>query len=219
LRVLAYLSQDKNLLDAFLSGHDIHTETAARLFDVPLDQVTSEQRQIGKRINFSVLYGMTPFGLSQDLKIPFKDAKHYIEKYFAQYPGVSAWMEQVVIDTKHNGYVTTHWGRRRYVPAIHEKNRSLYEEARRVAINTVAQGTAAEIMKIGMIQLEQALKKEHLRGKILLQIHDELLISVPKDEIVATESLVKNVLEHVVKWNVPLVVTTRTGRNWKDITK
>ncbi len=95
LRVLAYLSQDKNLIDAFLSGHDIHNETAARLFDVPLDKVTSEQRQIGKRINFSVLYGMTPYGLAQDLRIPFKDAKHYIEKYFAQYQGVSAWMEQV----------------------------------------------------------------------------------------------------------------------------
>lgn len=219
LRVLAYLSHDKNLIDAFLGGHDIHTETAARLFDVPLEQVTSEQRQIGKRINFSVLYGMTPFGLSQDLKIPFKDAKHYIDKYFAQYPGVSAWMEQVIIDTKHNGYVTTHWGRRRYVPAIHEKNRPLYEEARRVAINTVAQGTAAEIMKIGMIQLDEALKKAHLRAKIILQIHDELLISVPKDEVVATEALVKQVLENVVQWNVPLIVTTRTGKNWKEITK
>lgn len=219
LRVLAYLSQDKNLIDAFLSGHDIHNETAARLFDVPLDKVTSEQRQIGKRINFSVLYGMTPYGLAQDLRIPFKDAKHYIEKYFAQYQGVSAWMEQVVIDTKHHGYVATHWGRRRYVPAIHEKNRALYEEARRVAINTVSQGTAAEIMKLGMIQLEQALKKEHLSGKILLQIHDELIISVPKDEVTATESLVKNVLENVVKWNVPLEVNIRTGRNWKDITK
>ncbi len=126
---------------------------------------------------------------------------------------------RLIIDTKHHGYVTTHWGRRRYVPAIHEKNRALYEEARRVAINTVSQGTAAEIMKLGMIQLEQALKKEHLSGKILLQIHDELIISVPKDEVTATESLVKNVLENVVKWNVPLEVNIRTGRNWKDITK
>jgi DNA polymerase-1 len=219
LRVLAYLSQDKHLLDAFLSGHDIHTETAARLFDVPFENVTSEQRQIGKRINFSVLYGMTPYGLAQDLGIPFKDAKEYIEKYFAQYPGVSAWMEKVVIDTKHNGYVTTHWGRRRYVPAIHEKNRPLYEEARRVAINTVAQGTAAEIMKLGMINLDQALKKNHLRAKVLLQIHDELLISVPKDELVATQELVKQVLESVVTWNVPLVVSTRAGKNWKEVTK
>ena len=219
LRVLAYLSQDKNLLNAFLNGHDIHSETSARLFDVPLEKVTSEQRQIGKRINFSVLYGMTPYGLAQDLGIPFKDAKEYIEKYFAQYPGVSAWMEKVVIDTKHNGYVTTHWGRRRYIPAIHEKNRPLYEEARRVAINTVAQGTAAEIMKLGMINLDHALKKNHLRAKVLLQIHDELLISVPKDELVTTQELVKQVLEHVVDWNVPLEVSTRAGKNWKEVTK
>ena len=102
-------------MDAFLHNHDIHSETAAALFDVPLDKVSSEQRQIGKRINFSVLYGITPYGLSHDLGIPFKEAKHYIEKYFSQYPGVSAWMDKIIVDTKHHGYVTTHWGRRRYV--------------------------------------------------------------------------------------------------------
>ena len=166
-----------------------------------------------------MLYGITPYGLAQDLGIPFIEAKQYIDKYFAQYPGVSAWMEKVIIDTKHNGYVTTHWGRRRYVPAIHEKNRALYEEACRVAINTVAQGTAAEIMKLGMINLDKALKEQHLRAKMLLQIHDELLISVPKDELEATEKLVKNILEHVVDWNVPLEVSTRSGKNWKEITK
>jgi DNA polymerase-1 len=219
LRVLAYLSQDKNLMDAFLNNRDVHTETASALFDVPLDQVTSAQRQIGKRINFSVLYGMTPYGLSQDLKIPFKDAKIYIEKYFAQYPGVSAWMEQVIIDTKHHGYVTTHWGRRRYVPAIYEKNRAMYEEACRVAINTVSQGTAAEIMKIGMLHLDAAFKKEHLRSKMVLQIHDELLIEVPHDEIEKVPRLVTTVLENVVDWNVPLIVSTRVGKNWKETTK
>lgn len=219
LRVLAYLSSDENLTNAFLSGHDIHAETAARLFDMPLDKVTSEQRQIGKRINFSVLYGMTPFGLSQDMGISFKDAKHYIEKYFEQYPGVSAWMEKVIIDTKHHGYVETLWGRRRYVPAIYEKNRSLYEEARRVAINTVAQGTASEIMKQGMITLSRAFKQENLGAKMILQIHDELLICVPQDEIEKTEKLVKNILENVVTWNVPLEVKTRIGKNWKEVTK
>lgn len=219
LRVLAYLCQDKNLMDAFLHNRDIHSETASALFDTPLEQVTSEQRQIGKRINFSVLYGMTPYGLSQDLKIPFKDAKIYIEKYFAKYPQVCAWMEQIIIDTKHKGYVTTHWGRRRYVPAIYEENRPLYEEARRIAINTAAQGTAAEIMKKGMIELNTLIKKEKLGAKILLQIHDELLISVPENEALVTQSLVKNTLEKIVKWNVPLQVSTRIGRNWKEVTK
>ncbi len=219
LRVLAYLSQDQHLLDAFLQNLDIHTQTAARLFDVPLDQITSEQRQLGKRINFSVLYGMTPYGLSHDLSIPFGQAKQYIDKYFAQYPGVSQWMETVIIDTKHHGYTTTLWGRRRYIPAIYEKNRSLYEEARRVAINTVAQGTAAEIMKQGMITLDGLIKKNHLGARMLLQIHDELLLSVPKDEIEFTQQLVKNTLEQVVQWNVPLVVSTRIGNNWKEVTK
>ncbi len=219
LRVLAYLSQDQQLLQAFLAGHDIHTETAARLFDVPLDQVTKEQRQLGKRINFSILYGLTPYGLSKDLNIPFSEAKQYIEKYFNQYPKVSAWMEQVIISAQDKGYVQTHWGRRRYVPNIHEKNRTLYEEARRVAINTIAQGTAADIMKKGMINLAAAFKKNRLDAQILLQIHDELLISVAQKDQDKAAAVIKQVLESVVDWNVPLVVSTNSGPDWKSVTK
>jgi len=219
LRVLAQLSGDQNLISAFLSGHDIHAETAARLFDVPLENVTNDQRQIGKRINFSILYGLTPYGLSKDLDISFAAAKVYIDKYFAQYPAVSTWMESVIDFTKKHGYVTTHWGRRRYVPAIYEKNRALYEEARRVAINTVAQGTAAEIMKQGMIALDKILQEKKLGAKMILQIHDELLISVPIDQKEITATLVKNALEHIVQWNVPLEVTIRWGNNWDEVTK
>ncbi|MGE0009732.1 MAG: DNA polymerase I [Candidatus Babeliales bacterium] len=219
LRVLAYLSQDKSLLDAFLHDEDIHKKTAANLFDTTSDKVTSEQRQIGKRINFSILYGLTPFGLSQDLKIPFKDAKIYIEKYFAQYPGVSAWMDKIIEETKAKGYVTTHFGRRRYVSGIHEKNKSLYEQATRIAINTVAQGTAAELMKIGMINLERAFKEHKLDANMILQIHDELLISVREDQAQKTEKIIRETLENVVSWNVPLVVTTSTGKDWKEVTK
>ncbi len=219
LRVLAYLSQDAALLEAFKSGHDIHAETAARLFDVQLDQVTSAQRQIGKRINFSILYGLTPYGLSKDLGISFKEAKQYIDTYFAQYPGVREWMDKIVSDAERDGYVTTHWGRRRYVPAIYEKNRVLYEEAKRIAINTVAQGTAAEIMKQGMIQLEQRLKQEFPQSQMLLQIHDELLISAPKEVSTQVEALAKDTLERIVDWNVPLVVTTRIGKDWAQVSK
>lgn len=219
LRVLAYLSQDKALLQAFTSGHDIHAETAARLFDVPLEKVTSAQRQIGKRINFSILYGLTPYGLSKDLGISFKEAKQYIDTYFAQYPGVRAWMDKIVAETEHSGYVTTHWGRRRYIPAIHEKNRVLYEEAKRIAINTVAQGTAAEIVKKGMITLYKRLTQEYPEAQILLQIHDELLISAPEGQINQVEQLLKQELEKVVEWDVPLVVTTRTGSNWAEVSK
>jgi DNA polymerase-1 len=219
LRVLAQLSGDAQLREAFLAGQDIHAQTAARLFDVTIEHVTHQQRQVGKRINFSILYGLTPYGLSQDLKIPFGQAKKYIEKYFEQYPGVLVWMEQVVEETKQRGYVTTLWGRRRYVPGIYEKNRVLYDEARRVAINTVAQGTAAEVMKKGMIALNDAFKRQGLGARMILQIHDELLISVPCAEQAVTQNLVKNVLEQVVSWDIPLVVTTRFGADWGEVTK
>lgn len=219
LRVLAYLSQDRHLLEAFEREADIHTETAARLFHVPVQEVTQQQRQIGKRINFSVLYGLTPYGLSKDLGIPFKDAKVYIDTYFEQYPGVRAWMDKVVHELKEKGYVTTLYGRRRYVPAIYESNHALYQEAVRVAINTVAQGTAAEIMKKGMIQLVDAFKKYNIDAHMVLQIHDELLIAVAKDQVSEAEQIVCQLLESVVNWNIPLRVTTRFGQTWKDVTK
>jgi len=219
LRVLAHLSKDKNLINAFLKERDIHTETAAGIFDVAPENVTPEQRKVGKRINFSVLYGMTPFGLSKDLDISFGDAKAYIKKYFDQYPAVSLWMDKVVKQTKRTGYVTTLSKRRRYIPGIYEENRSLYELAKRVAINTVAQGTAAELMKLGMINLQVALLEKNLDAAILLQIHDELLLEVAKDQQEQVEKLVKKTLESVVTWKVPLLVTTRFGKNWKEASK
>lgn len=222
LRVLAYLSQDENLIQAFLDGRDVHKETAARLFDEPFDAVTHEQRQIGKRINFSILYGLTPFGLSKDLDISFSDAKKYIEKYFAQYPGVRAWMDKIVAECERDGYVTTYWGRRRYIPGIYEKNRILYEEAKRVAINTVAQGTAAEITKKGMTQLKSAFQLDFNikeRPEMLLQIHDELLVEAPQNEVQKAEEITKSTLESVVDWDVPLLVETRIGSDWKEVSK
>jgi DNA polymerase-1 len=217
LRVLAYLSQDKNLINAFLAGHDIHTETAARLFDTQI--VTNEQRQLGKRINFSILYGLTPYGLSKDLNISFKDAKKYIERYFEQYPHVAAWMQSVIAFTQEHGYVETFWGRRRYIPTIYEKNRTLYEEACRIAVNTVAQGTAAEIMKLGMIAVDSALREQFPASCIVLQIHDELIVSAPIADAIAVEMVVKKALEGVISWNVPLEVMTCNGSDWKEITK
>lgn len=217
LRVLAYLSQDRNLIDAFLQNYDIHTETATRLFDTSI--ITNEQRQLGKRINFSILYGLTPYGLSKDLDIPFRDAKKYIERYFEQYPQVEEWMKAVVEYAIEHGYVETHWGRRRYIPTIYEKNRSLYEEACRIAVNTVVQGTAAEIMKLGMIAVQKILSNQFPESHIVLQIHDELIISAPISDAIAIEILVKKALELVVSWNVPLIAMTRSGSDWKAITK
>ncbi|MGB8468128.1 MAG: DNA polymerase I [Candidatus Babeliales bacterium] len=219
LRVLAYLSQDPRLLEAFLHHEDIHNTTAASLFDVAPALVSGEQRQVGKRINFSILYGVTAYGLSKDLKISFGQAKRYIDTYFAQFTHVSAWMEGVIEETKKTGYVTTHWGRRRHIPTIHERNKSLYEAACRVAINTKAQGTAAEIMKLGMINVARALQEQHYDAHMILQIHDELLIAVKEDQAPAVEKLVKQVLESVVQWSVPLEVTTRVGANWDEVSK
>ncbi len=217
LRVLAYLSQDATLLQAFKEHKDIHAQTAAGLFDAPIESITHEQRQIGKRINFSILYGLTPFGLSKDLGISFGQAKEYIDKYFAHYPGVKKWMESIIDQVEKQGYVTTHWGRRRYVPGIYERNKMLQEEAKRVAINTVAQGTASEIVKQGMLVLNAQLA--NLDGAMLLQIHDEIIISVPEPRAEEAQGAMKKALEGVVDWNVPLEVKTTVGRNWKAISK
>lgn len=219
LRVLAYFSQDKKLLDAFLHNEDIHARTAAGLFDVPFDQVSHAQRQLGKRINFSILYGLTPYGLSKDLGISYSQAESYIERYFAQYPQVSEWMKSVIEETKTHGYVTTYWGRRRYIPGIYERNKTLYDLAQRIAINTKAQGTAAEIMKIGMNRLAEHFKQNNSQARMVLQIHDELLITAPEKHVDAAQQDVQKILESVVSWNVPLVVTTRTGKNWHEVTK
>jgi len=216
LRVLAHFSRDEALTNAFLAGHDIHAETAAGLFDVPLNEVTKKQRGIGKRINFSILYGLTPFGLAKDLGIPQKEAKQYIDGYFEHYPKVRQWMDSVIEQAKKDEYVKTWLGRKRGVTNINERNRNLAELGKRIAVNTVAQGTAAEIMKLGMIHVAAGLKEKGFDAFILLQIHDELLLTVAKDQVEQVKSLVKEKLETVVDWNVPLVVDLATGKNWKE---
>ncbi len=217
LRILAHLCKDENLIRAFKEGHDIHAETASALLGIPAKELTKHQRNIGKRINFSILYGLTAYGLSKDLDIPHKDAKKYIETYFARYPKVKEWMDEVIEKTKKYGYTETVFGRRRPVPAIHERNKHLYEEACRIAVNTVAQGTAAEIMKMGMLRVHAALKKGGYDAGIVLQIHDELLLTVAKSQIDEVEKMVIHELEHVVSWEVPLTVHRATGKNWKEV--
>ena len=219
LRVLAYISQDPVLLEAFAQNRDIHALTASGLFNVPLEQVTHEQRQIGKRINFSIIYGLTPHGLSKDLHISYATAKNYIDNYMAQYPGVRAWMDIVIAQAHEQGYVTTLWGRKRATPGIYEKNKHLYELARRVAINTVVQGTAAELTKWGMLALYNYFREHTISAHVLLQIHDELLIEVPYTQQAEITQVITELLQTIVTWNVPLVITTRTGNNWQEVTK
>lgn len=219
LRILAHMSGDETLKQAFLHNQDIHRQTAVKLFAVTPDQISSEQRNIGKTINFSILYGMTSYGLSKDLEIPYKDAQKYIKTYFEQYPGIVNWMESVVEFTKTHGYTQTLFGRKRYIPGIYERNKTLYELAKRIAINSAVQGTAAEIIKIGMINLQKNLDTAGLQAKILLQIHDELIVSVPLQELEQTQALVKATLESVVNWQIPLIVETKSGATWDIVTK
>ncbi len=219
LRILAVMTQDQHLLTAFKNNHDIHAETASRIFGTPRDQVTHEQRQIGKRINFSILYGLTPHGLAKDLGIKHADAKHYIEQYFEQYPAVAPWMEALIATVKQTGYVETLYGRRRYIPGIYETNHTLYAEARRVAINTKAQGSAADIMKLAMVNLAAAYIQEKLDAKIILQLHDELVITAPIHQVTEASDILKTILESVVAWEIPLSVTVRTGASWQAVTK
>lgn len=219
LRVLAHLSKDAALIDAFLHDRDIHIQTASQLFGTPASQVTNQQRQLGKKINFSIIYGLTPFGLSKDLGIKPAEAKAYIEKYFAQYPAVATWLAHTVAQATELGYVQTEWGRRRWVPGLKEKNRNLYEAEKRVATNTPVQGTAADIMKLAMLKVDAAIKKSGLDAQIILQIHDELVVqALPQDQDALVE-LVCTQMERVVTWDVPLKVTTRIGANWGDVSK
>lgn len=219
LRILAHMSQDATLKQAFLNNQDIHLQTATKLFAIAPEEITPAQRNIGKTINFSILYGLTSFGLSKSLEIPYKDAQKYIATYFEQYPGIVSWMDSIVDFTKTHGYTQTLFGRKRYVPGIYENNKTLYELAKRIAINSAVQGTAAEIMKIGMIKLQKNLDAANLQTKILLQIHDELILLVPESEIELVTRITRESLESVVNWQIPLTVQTKTGVTWHDVTK
>lgn len=221
LRVLACLAKDERLLNAFKSGEDIHTQTAAAIFRKSTGEVTPGERKIAKRINFSILYGVTPFGLSKDLGISSADAKEYIERYMEQYPRVQAWMEEVVAETHKNGYVETFFGRRRPLPGIYERNKNLYQLARRVAINTRVQGTAAELMKKGMINLYDALNKlaASERPHLILQIHDELVVVAPDELVKEVSQLMKKELQSVVDWEIPFEVDIQVGKSWQDVSR
>ncbi|HTM06103.1 MAG TPA: DNA polymerase I [Patescibacteria group bacterium] len=220
LRVLAYLTQDPVLLDAFAQNKDIHTQTAAGIFSIPEIKITPEQRQIGKKINFSVLYGQEAYSLSKELQISHAQAKEYIENYFAQYPQVKKWMLTVVEKAKETGYVQSFWGRKRFIANINQKNHSLAKEAQRIAVNTVVQGTAADIVKIGMIRLYNQLKEKFPTTHMLLQIHDEILITTPAKMYNDVMKLAIACLETVAPdWNVSFKVSTRLGTNWKEVSK
>ena len=213
LRVLAHFSGDEALVEAFQSGADIHRKTAAEIFHVAPQLITKEMRRVAKTINFGIVYGMSSFGLATQLKVSRKEAQSFIDQYFTVYAGVKRYMETIVAQAEKDGYVTTLLGRRRELPDIHSRNRTRREFARRTAINTPVQGTAADIIKLAMLEVDRVLVEKNLRGHMILQIHDELVLEVPEGELEKSSSLLKKAMENVMELSVPLVVNLQVGQN------
>ena len=216
LRVLAHISGDERLIDAFKQGMDIHTRTAMDVFHVDKDGVTPDMRRQAKAVNFGIVYGISDYGLSQNLGIPRKEAKEFIDRYFAIYPDVHQYMEDIVQEAKLKGYVTTLLNRRRYIPEITSKNFNVRSFAERTAMNTPIQGSAADIIKKAMIEMSDRLKKENLQARMLLQVHDELIFEAPEEEIPILESIVPEVMENTIELKVPLKVDVSYGETWFD---
>ena len=216
LRVLAHMSEDTNLVEAFREGMDIHTRTAMDVFHVTADEVNSDMRRAAKAVNFGIVYGISDYGLSQNLDISRKDAAVFIEKYFASFPGVKGYMDEIVQDAKLNGFVTTILNRRRYLPDITSSNFNLRSFAERTAMNTPIQGSAADIIKKAMIDMDARLKKEKLQAKLLLQVHDELIFEAPQEEIAMLEKIVPEVMENAIELAVPLKVDVNYGATWYE---
>ena len=217
LRVLAHISDDTHLKEAFIEGQDIHSSTAMRVFGIEkAEDVTPNMRRQAKAVNFGIVYGISDYGLSQNLGITRKAAQQYIDTYFEKYPGVKTYMEDVVREAKDKGYVETLYHRRRYLPDINSRNFNIRTFAERTAINTPIQGSAADILKIAMIDLAKRLKEEKLAATMLLQVHDELVFEVPESELPRLDALVKEVMEQAVALHVPLLTDSNWGKTWYD---
>jgi len=219
LRLLAHLSEDEGLLEAFAQGEDVHATTAAKVFDTPLSQVDTVLRDRAKAVNYGLAYGLTAFGLSQQLDIPVDDAEELVNAYFARFPRVKTYLDDVVKGARSTGYTTTLFGRRRYLPDLSSDNRNLRQNAERMALNAPIQGTAADIIKRAMIVLDAALAPSGLAAQLLLQVHDEVVLEVTNDDAGAAEELVVNSLRDVAELRIPLDVDTASGLTWFDAQK
>ncbi len=216
LRILAHMSEDKGLIEAYHEGKDIHGITASKVFHVPFEEVTPLQRRNAKAVNFGIVYGISSFGLSQDLSISVGEAKDYMEKYFETYPGVKAYQEKVISEAKEKGYSVTMYGRRRPIPELKAGNFNLRQFGERVAMNAPIQGTAADIMKIAMINVFFALKRENLNSRLILQIHDELVIETDPSEVEKVTALLTKEMENAAKLSVPLEAECHIGSDWYE---
>jgi DNA polymerase I len=216
LRIMAHLSQDKGLLNAFANNLDVHSATAAEIFNTPIDNVSKEQRRSAKAINFGLIYGMSAFGLAKQLNIERQAARNYIEKYFERYPGVSAYMEATRQSAHNKGYVETLFGRRLYLPLINAKNKGLQQAAERTAINAPMQGTAADIIKLAMIELAQWLSQQGGDIKMIMQVHDELVFEVDENIVDTIVPVIKDKMQSAASLDVPLLVDVGIGDNWDE---
>ena len=216
LRIMAHLSCDAHLIQAFRNGVDVHAATAAKIFGIPVEEVTREQRSMAKTANFGIMYGISSFGLAQRLHLSRTAAKELIDGYFASFPAIRSFIDESIAFARENGYVETLFGRRRYLPDIHAHNATVRSLAERNAVNAPIQGTSADIIKLAMIGVDRRLREEGLRSKMVLQIHDELVFDALPEEVPALQALVKEVMENVIALSVPLTVECSAGSNWLE---
>jgi len=216
LRIIAELSGDKGMMDAFTNRLDIHTATAAKVYQVDLDQVTSEMRRNAKTVNFGIVYGISPFGLAERLNISRTEAAEIIDTYFNEYPGVKQYMNESIQFARKHGYVETMMGRRRYLRDINSGNATVRGFAERNAINAPIQGSSADMIKIAMIRIHEAMEKENMQSRMILQVHDELVFDAHKAETDALKPLVEKHMKEALPLRVPVVVEVNTGSNWLE---
>ena len=214
LRILAHIARDKVMTDAFVSGEDVHAVTASQVFGVPLDKVTSEMRKRAKAVNFGIVYGIGEFSLAQDIGVTRKVAGEYIKNYFAKYVGIDAYLSAAVESAKALGYVETIFGRRRYIPELTSAKAMLRAFGERVAMNSPIQGSSADIIKLAMINVSRALKAEGLDARLILQIHDELIVESSKADSARASEILRREMENVVSLSVPLTVDLQLGSSW-----
>jgi len=217
LRILAHVSGEESLIEAFRRGEDIHARTASEVFGVPIDAVTSEQRDIAKTTNFSVIYGVTAFGLSRGLDISTKQAQEFLDRFFARHPKVKAYLSRTVAEGRERGFVATLLGRRRYLPELRSGNPNLRGFGERMATNAPIQGTAADLVKIAMVRMAHELRAHRLETRMLLQVHDELLFEVPAAEVERLQALATQVMEAAITLDVPLKVDVKAGDDWAAV--
>ena len=216
LRVLAHISEDKNMIEAFCNNEDIHAQAASKVFNIPLEEVTKEERTKAKAVNFGIVYGISEFGLGEQLGVSRKKAKEYIEQYLDKYSCIKEFMTNIVEETKEKGYVETLYHRRRYVPELKSNNYMVRQFGGRVAMNTPIQGTAADIMKIAMINVYNKLKENNIKSKLIVQVHDEILVETLESEKEQVKQIVKEEMENVIKLKVPLLAEVEEGDNWYE---